>query len=175
MNGVLYETLRLYPPVPIDGKNCVRDDILPAGQKMPAGSKLTFMVYAMGRDPNTYPEPDKVKPERWIPFKEPSPFEFPVFQAGQRICLGMNMAIFEAKIAAAMILREFSFDMAPGEADKITYLPTALTMSIVNTKGTASQDKFDRQNLWLVPTARKAGGDLAVASDSSNKLLLPVH
>merc|ERR1740121_1824619 len=97
----------------------------------------------MGRDPNTYPEPLVVRPERWIPFKEPSQFDFPVFQAGPRICLGMNMAIFEAKIAAIMLLQEYTFDMAPGEADKISYLPTTLTMSIVNSKGKGTKHKFD--------------------------------
>merc|ERR1719330_1388470 len=109
------------------------------------------MVYAMGRDENVYEEPEVVKPERWIPFKEPSPYQFPVFQAGRRICLGQNMALFEAKIAVAMILREYSFEMAPGEADKITYLPASLTMSIVNTKGAENKEKFDSsRNLWLV-------------------------
>merc|ERR1712007_191306 len=113
------------------------------------------MVYAMGRGPNIYPDPEVVKPERWIPFKEPSQYEFPVFQAGPRICLGMSMAIFEAKIAALMILREYAFDMAPGEAEKITYLPTALTMSICNTKSGEAPHTFDSHKLWLVPRLRK--------------------
>eukprot|EP00427_Karlodinium_veneficum_P025848 CAMPEP_0169121740 /NCGR_PEP_ID=MMETSP1015-20121227/32834_1 /TAXON_ID=342587 /ORGANISM="Karlodinium micrum, Strain CCMP2283" /LENGTH=498 /DNA_ID=CAMNT_0009184873 /DNA_START=8 /DNA_END=1501 /DNA_ORIENTATION=+ len=134
LNAVLYETLRLYPPVPIDGKMTVADDTLPNGMKVPADVKMTFLVYVMGRDPSVYPEPDTVKPARWIPFKEPAPHEFPVFQAGPRICLGMNMAVFEAKIAAIMILQKYFFEMSPGEAEKITYLPTALTMSICNTK-----------------------------------------
>lgn len=153
LNGVLYETLRLYPPVPVDGKKAVNDDVLPDGSKVPAGTQMAFMVYAIGRDPNVYPDPDVVKPERWIPFKEPSQYEFPVFQAGPRICLGMHMALFEAKIAALIILREYSFEMAPGEAEKITYLPTALTMSICNTKNEG--DKFDSHNLWLIPHLRE--------------------
>jgi len=154
LNGVIYETLRLYPPVPIDNKGTIHDDVLPDGTKIPAGTKMGFMVYAMGRDPNVYPEPEVVKPERWIPFKEPSQFEFPVFQSGPRICLGQHMALFEAKIAALMLLQQYSFEMAPGEAEKITYLPTALTMSICNTKGEGN-DKFDSHNLWLIPHRRK--------------------
>lgn len=153
LHGVLYETLRLYPPVPIDGKQATNDDILPNGTKIPAGSKMTFMVYAIGRDPTVYPDPEVVKPERWIPFKEPAPHEFPVFQAGPRICLGQNMALFEAKIAAMMVLHEYSFDMKPGEADKITYLATALTMSILNTKGN-TDSRLDTHNLWLIPHLR---------------------
>jgi len=156
LNGILYETLRLYPPVPLDGKTAVNDDVLPGGIKIPAGMRMTFLIYAMGRDEKMYPEPEKVKPERWIPFKEPSPFELPVFQAGPRICLGQNMAIFEAKIIAAMLMREFSFEMDAAEADKITYHPVALTLSIVNTKGTDQTNSFDSHNLWLTPKVRKA-------------------
>jgi len=154
LNGVVYETLRLYPPVPSDGKRCMQDDVLPDGTQIPANTRMGFLIYAMGRDADKYPNPLEVKPERWIPFKEPSPFDFPVFQAGPRICLGMNMALFETKIAAAMVLREYSFKMAPGEADKISYLATALTMSVVNTKGTDSEQKMDSHNLWLVPCFR---------------------
>jgi cytochrome P450 len=154
LNGLLYETLRLYPPVPLDGKEASQDDVLPDGQKIPKHSTLLFMVYLMGRDPEVYPEPEVVKPERWIPFKEPSPFEFPVFQAGPRICLGMNMALFEAKICAAMLLQEYSFSMAPGEAEKITYLPTALTMSLCNSKQASGENTFDTHNLWLIPHLR---------------------
>jgi cytochrome P450 len=156
LNGLLYETLRLYPPVPIDGKAAKTDDVLPGGIKIPAGTRMSFLIYAMGRDAQVYPEPEMVRPERWIPFKEPSPFEFPVFQAGPRICLGQNMAIFEAKIIAAMLLREFSFEMKDAEAHKITYHPVALTLSIVNTKGTDQNDLFDSHNLWLTPKVRKA-------------------
>merc|ERR1712137_403248 len=150
LNGVLYETLRLYPPVPIDGKEAVADDVLPNGVKVPAHIKLTFMVYCMGRDPVVYPDPETVRPERWIPFKEPLPHEFPVFQAGPRICLGMNMAIFEAKIVAGMLLKDYTFELAAGEAEKITYLPFALTMSICNSK------THDSHNLWMLPKRRHA-------------------
>jgi len=158
LNGVIYETLRLYPPVPADQKGCSNDDVLPDGTKVIAGTKVVVAVYAMGRDAKVYPDPEVVRPERWIPFKEPSQFEFPVFQAGPRVCLGVNMAVFEAKIAAAMILREYSFDMSPAEAEKVTYLPTALTLSICNTKnGDAAVEKFDNHNLWLQPRLRDSG------------------
>jgi len=119
LHGVLYETLRLYPPVPFDFKECQEDDVLPNGIEIPSGTMMVFIPYAMGRDPAVYPEPDQVKPERWIPFTAPAPHEFPVFQAGPRICLGMDMALFEAKVAAGMLLKQYTFEMAPGEAEKI--------------------------------------------------------
>ena len=58
------------------------------------------------------PDAEQFRPERWIPFIAPSHFEFPVFQAGPRICLGMNMAIFEAKVTMVLLLQHFSFELA---------------------------------------------------------------
>lgn len=152
LNGVLYEALRLYPPVPINFKEAQADDVLPDGTPVPKHGNVTYLTWVMGRDPERYPDPLAVKPERWIPFREPQPHEFPVFQAGPRICLGMNMSIFEAKIAASMLLRDYSFKLAPGEAEKISYLPAALTMSICNSK---DRGTFDSHNLWVIPTRRQ--------------------
>lgn len=153
LNGLVYEALRLYPPVPEDSKEASADDVFPDGTAVPNSVACLFLVYAMGRDPQLYPDPLAVKPERWIPFKEPSPYQFPVFQAGPRICLGMNMALFELKVLATMLIRNYSFELAPGEAEKISYLPTALTLSLVND---ADQRTYDSHNLWLIPRARHA-------------------
>merc|ERR1719189_912390 len=73
----------------------------------------------MGRNEAVYQEPLAFKPARWIPFTAPAPHEFPVFQAGPRMCLGMDMAIFEAKVLTVMLLQCFNFELKPGEAEKI--------------------------------------------------------
>lgn len=82
-----------------------------------------------------------------IPFKQPSLYEFPVFQAGPRFCLGKDMAQFEAKIVAAKLLRRFSFELMEGEAEKINY-SLNITMSLCN-----SPNK-DSYNLWIRPIPR---------------------
>jgi len=148
LNGVIYEALRLHPPVPTDSKVCMADDVMPNGVRVPKGTNCIFLPWAMGRDPAVYKDPEAVKPERWIPFKQPLPHEFPVFQAGPRICLGMDMAIFEAKVCMTMLLQRFSFSMPPGEAENIHY-SSGLTMSVCNSK---SQDSH---NLWIEPRLRR--------------------
>ena len=147
LNGVVYEALRLYPPVPINTKTNLKDETLPDGTVLPANSQLLYCPYVMGRDATRYPDPTKVDPNRWIPFKQPSLFEFPVFQAGPRVCLGMNMALFEMKVAAVMLLRQYWFDIAPGEAEKIKY-SINLTMSLANGE--------EKGKLWLIPKKRKS-------------------
>ena len=76
------------------------------------------MPIVMGRSPKLWPEPDKVMPERWIGTKNPSFFAFPVFQAGPRICLGMNMANLEAKVLTCMILKDLELKRVPGHEVK---------------------------------------------------------
>ncbi|KAK4436344.1 cytochrome [Sesamum alatum] len=49
LHATLTETLRLYPPVPLDGKCSNEGDILPDGHKIKKGDGITYMPYAMGR------------------------------------------------------------------------------------------------------------------------------
>ena len=44
LNGVIMEALRMFPPVPVDGKQAVEDDVLPGGQKIYAGTKVVYEV-----------------------------------------------------------------------------------------------------------------------------------
>ncbi|CAK9106002.1 unnamed protein product [Durusdinium trenchii] len=114
LNGVIYETLRLWPPVPLDPKMAFEDDVVPGGFTIPKWSTIAYVPYAMGRDATRYPEPLAFRPERWIPFTPPAHHEFPVFQAGPRICLGMDMALFEAKTITVELLRFLRFEMVEG-------------------------------------------------------------
>eukprot|EP00927_Polykrikos_kofoidii_P015901 TRINITY_DN1712_c0_g1_i1.p1 TRINITY_DN1712_c0_g1~~TRINITY_DN1712_c0_g1_i1.p1 ORF type:complete len:601 (-),score=65.29 TRINITY_DN1712_c0_g1_i1:127-1785(-) len=151
LHALIFEVLRLHPPVPFDGKESQCEDVLPDGTHVPKFTRVMFMPWSVGRDASVWPEPDEVRLERWIPFKQPAPHEFPVFQAGPRICLGQDMAIFEAKIACAMLLQGFSFTLLPGEAEKINYSAT-VTMSVCNSKDQ------DSHNLWIIPEKRSRQG-----------------
>eukprot|EP00301_Raphidiophrys_heterophryoidea_P008104 c13053_g1_i2.p1 GENE.c13053_g1_i2~~c13053_g1_i2.p1 ORF type:complete len:511 (-),score=140.47 c13053_g1_i2:94-1626(-) len=131
LNGLVYESLRLYPPVPFDTKKAMCDDVLPGGFQVRKNTIIAWFPYAMGRDESRYPDAHQVKPERWIPFKVPDSYEFPVFQAGPRICLGMSMALLETKIFIAMLAQHLTFSLAEGEKEKITYALT-FTLSVAN-------------------------------------------
>ena len=140
----------------MDPKYAAHDCVLADGTAIPAGTQLMYVPYAMGRDPTRYEDPLAFKPERWIPFKAPSQYEFPVFQAGPRVCLGMDMALFEAKLLTCMLLQRFSFAPREGEADKISY-GIGVTMCICNNKDARDPDERTHE-LWLVPTRRRGGG-----------------
>merc|ERR1712224_264947 len=98
LRAVLYETLRLHPVVPNVVLQTQQNDVLPGGINVAGGTTVRLFVYGLLRDAKLYPEPEVFRPERWIPFKQPSPWEFPVFKGGPRLCLGMNMALVEASV-----------------------------------------------------------------------------
>ena len=103
LDGLVQEVLRLYPPVYSDPKFCVEDDVLPSGMVIPAGTIVSYNPFAMGRmEKFLYAEPLKVNPERWT--KSPNDYNFPVFQAGPRVCLGKRMAYLEVKALVLIVL-----------------------------------------------------------------------
>lgn len=66
LHGIVWETLRLHPPVPIDTKYSAEATYFPTGEYCPANTACDFCIYSMGRDPDIWDEPLKIKPERWI-------------------------------------------------------------------------------------------------------------
>jgi len=52
-------------------------------------------------------------PERWLEngaFRTESPFRFPVFHAGPRMCLGKEMAYIQMKSIAASVMESFEIE-----------------------------------------------------------------
>jgi cytochrome P450 len=113
LNAVIWETLRLFPPVAASPKVAAADDVLPDGTFVPKGAEMVYMPYVMGRLEELWGADAEVfQPERWIPFSRPSFFKFPVFQAGPRICLGMEMALLEAKVTTVLLVQRFKVKLA---------------------------------------------------------------
>eukprot|EP01061_Rhynchopus_euleeides_P030514 TRINITY_DN50677_c0_g1_i1.p1 TRINITY_DN50677_c0_g1~~TRINITY_DN50677_c0_g1_i1.p1 ORF type:complete len:552 (+),score=227.19 TRINITY_DN50677_c0_g1_i1:62-1717(+) len=120
LQGAVWEALRLHPPVAHVNVIAKKDDTLPDGVVVPRGTRVTISNYAMGRSRERYGDDVmEFKPDRWIPFKQPNQFEFPVFKAGRRICLGKDMALFEVRTVAAMILQRFTPEVV--DPDAVTY------------------------------------------------------
>ncbi|CAN8308947.1 unnamed protein product [Cochlearia groenlandica] len=120
LKAALSETLRLYPSVPEDSKHVVNDDILPDGTFVPAGSSVTYSIYAAGRMKTTWGEDClEFKPERWIStedgkFVNHDQYRFVAFNAGPRICLGKDLAYLQMKTIAAAVLLRHTLTVAQG-------------------------------------------------------------
>ncbi|PHU15498.1 Cytochrome 94A1 [Capsicum chinense] len=91
----IYESMRLFPPIPLDSKEAVEDDVCPDGTKVKKGTSIIYHIFAMGRSQELWSS-DWVdfRLERWLErrrsgtwngddwnFITRDPFTYPVFQA----------------------------------------------------------------------------------------------
>jgi cytochrome P450 len=122
LEAVILETLRLHPPVAIDTKTSVRACTFPDGSHIPAGRIVGYSPYCFGRSKAIWGEDVmEFKPQRFLSNEgssrvlvQPSQYSFPQFNAGFRLCLGKSMAINEAKVVVASVLRRFKLRMKAG-------------------------------------------------------------
>ncbi|CDP06233.1 unnamed protein product [Coffea canephora] len=114
LHAALSETMRLYPPVPIDTRACLGDDVLPEGTFIAKSWFISYHTYAMGRMESIWGKDCyDFKPERWLEngiYKQENPFKFPIFHAGPRMCIGKDMAYIQMKSIAACVLERFGID-----------------------------------------------------------------
>lgn len=115
LHAAISESMRLYPPVPVDTKACLEDDVFPDGTFIGKGWFVSYLPYAMGRMVNIWGKDcSEFKPERWIEngaCKQVSAYRYPVFHAGPRICLGKDMAYIQMKSIVASLLERFVIDV----------------------------------------------------------------
>lgn len=130
LQNVVLESLRLYPPVPVDIKAAAVDDVLPGNFPIPAGTRVSYDPYVLGRCEKLWgPDALQFNPDRWDKMKTlPSAYEFPMFQAGPRICLGESLAKFEASLLLGLLLDKFRFSL-PSKDAKYTYTP-GITLTV---------------------------------------------
>lgn len=110
------ETLRMYPSVPKNAKVAFKDDYLPDGTFVKAGSFVVYSPFLMGRLEQGWSEPEKFIPERHMHDDvKPSPFAMPTFQPGPRVCLGERFTYTEAKAVMVKLLTAYKVKPAPDQ------------------------------------------------------------
>ncbi|GAV62092.1 p450 domain-containing protein [Cephalotus follicularis] len=92
LHAALSESMRLFPPVPINSRLTVDDDVLPDGTHVGKGWFADYSAYATGRTEKVWGlDCREFKPERWLNgdglLQPPDHFRFPVFHCGPRMCL----------------------------------------------------------------------------------------
>lgn len=107
---VLLETLRLRPPAWWLSRTTVADDVID-GYHIPAGSTVILPIYATHHHPDFWAAPAAFEPERFSPeqAKERHPFAWVPFGAGQRLCIGRDLALMEGQLILALALQRYRF------------------------------------------------------------------
>lgn len=125
---VIDETLRLYPPAWIIGRQAINEDKL-GDFDVPALCTCGLPVYVIHRSATYWKDPDSFIPER---FNEenissiPKYAYFP-FGGGPRLCIGQMFAIYEMQIAMYILWKNFDFRLTDGYKMEIEPLITLRT------------------------------------------------
>ena len=127
--AVIAESMRLFPPVYVIGREATTDLEL-GGYRVKRGYTILMSQWVSHRNPEYFPEPEEFRPERWENglAKRIPKFAYYPFGGGQRICVGNTFALMEAAIILAAVGQRYRFTLNPdaviGIKPQITLLPT---------------------------------------------------
>jgi len=145
--AVFYETIRLYPPIPFEIRQCKAPPgtttTLPDGTVLPHGAVLVWCLFALQRSKLTWGEDaDRFRPERFLVEVDgpgdgrkrisfqlgKTTGEFPVFYGGSRTCLGRRMAEAVAVQVIAVLAWLFEFEEVDKSKERISGSSLTLPM-----------------------------------------------
>ncbi|KAK9870757.1 hypothetical protein WA026_009718 [Henosepilachna vigintioctopunctata] len=108
LDMVIKETLRLYPPVSLIGRQ-IDEEIKFRDVVIPNGIAIILFIYGLHRDPQLFPNPDVFNPLRFENPDDVKPFSFIPFSTGPRNCIGQKFAMYEMTVILSRLLRNFEF------------------------------------------------------------------
>jgi cytochrome P450 len=117
LDAVIKETLRLRPILP-DVVRRLREPMRFAGYELPAGVNLTPCIHLAHRRPESWPEPDAFRPDRFVGAKV-DPYTWFPFGGGVRRCLGMAFAMFEMRVVLGALFAHTELRLAAPGAVKV--------------------------------------------------------
>jgi cytochrome P450 len=109
---VVKESMRLYPPAYVVGRESVEDCEI-GGYRVPAHTQLFMPTWVVHRDKRFFDEPDAFRPERWTPeFVNHLPkYAYFPFGGGPRICIGNSFAMMEIVLLLATIAQKYKLEL----------------------------------------------------------------
>ncbi|KAE8734576.1 hypothetical protein F3Y22_tig00000757pilonHSYRG00008 [Hibiscus syriacus] len=132
LRAAFCETLRLYPPVPVDFRSSIEPDVLPSGDRIGPNTRVLISLYSMGRSEEIWGEDCmEFKPERWISevgefVHKPASLYLP-FGVGQRACLGKDLSLKMMNTVAINVLRNFEVKVVENQKVAMSNKVLALT------------------------------------------------
>ncbi|KAB1217265.1 Cytochrome P450 71A25 [Morella rubra] len=137
LKAVIKEALRLHPPGPLLLPRESTKNAKIQGYDIAAGTQVIINAWALGRDPESWEEPEEFQPERFltssIDFRGHD-FQFIPFGAGRRGCPGISFAMATVELGLANVVLNFDWTL-PGGA-------RGMDLDMKETTGLTAHRKF---------------------------------
>ncbi|KAL6177541.1 hypothetical protein ACLB2K_049067 [Fragaria x ananassa] len=118
LKAVIKETFRLHPPAPLLLPRLSTREVKINGYNIKANTQVIVNAWHIGRDPNTYKNPEEFERERFLTQNDidyrGNDFQLIPFGAGRRTCPGIQFTTAVNEIALANILHKFNWELPDG-------------------------------------------------------------
>ncbi|KAG8961157.1 RNA polymerase C-22 sterol desaturase [Tulasnella sp. 419] len=122
------ESLRVKPPVTMVPYKTIKPFPISPDYTVPANSMVIPSLYPSLHDPEVYPQPEKLIPERWLDENSPAnknPKNYLVFGSGPHRCIGQEYTLLHMMnvIVTAAALMDWDHKVTP-ESEKTQLIAT---------------------------------------------------
>ena len=106
VDALVKEVLRLYPPT-LMGASRVPLELFPIGDFTVAPEvSIAVNAHALHRDPTVYPDPERLRPERFLD-SPPESYAYLPFGGGAHRCLGASLAQLEMRVVLSALITRY--------------------------------------------------------------------
>ncbi len=127
LDCILREAERLHPPAP-GGFRGVVTSFEYGGYRIPAGWTVMYSSVFTHHMSTLWHDPPRFDPDRFAPHRDEGrkPFTLIGFGGGPRVCVGFAFAQMQMRIIVSHLLRNFRFELLPGQSFKPVPVPTKM-------------------------------------------------
>ncbi|KAM7529231.1 hypothetical protein LguiB_032641 [Lonicera macranthoides] len=114
---VIKESFRLHPVAPLLLPHASIEDCTIDGYHIPKNARVMVNVWAIGRDPDAWVDPEKFDPDRFIGSNidlRGRDFQLLPFGSGRRGCPGMQLGLIQVKHLVAQLVHCFNWELPNG-------------------------------------------------------------
>jgi len=139
---VVRETLRLHPAGLVAPREVAATGLTLAGHPVRRGTMLLWSAYLAGRDPDTWPDPLRFAPDRFVAMDDAqraaSDRAWVPFGGGARNCIGFALAQLELTVVLARLAQRLDVapcgDTVPAPYGMVVNRPTGGVPSLVGAR-----------------------------------------
>ncbi|XP_065307775.1 cytochrome P450 3A41-like isoform X2 [Dermacentor albipictus] len=129
LEAAVKESLRMYTPDSFLTRRCNQETTL-YGIDFKPGMCIEIPLTGVHYNPEFHPDPYTFKPERFLPENKDllKPYSFLAFGAGPRNCIGLRVALVQAKSVLAGLLRDVRFERCADTQVPVKFVPRRLLL-----------------------------------------------